>query len=251
MKKKNGFTVVELIVSFSLTLVVVYFLFQIILIVKDMYVNNGIKSALLNKQAIMNEKIYSDFRNKEIQIAKNCGMDCLLFIFKDGSKSILKIEENNNLFHYGDYTTKLADGSKFEPIEASVEKVEGVTSGNDSILRISIPITSTIVEGNYGINAIYQYQSSTTSISDITFIGNEGTTIYLKGESEMTIAKDSTFTDPGVFTIQEDGQVIENDARIVTTGTVNTSLTGTYTITYELKVDGITIDKRIRKVIVE
>lgn len=251
MKKKNGFTVVELIVSFSLTLVVVYFLFQIILIVKDMYVNNGIKSALLNKQAIMNEKIYSDFRNKEIQIAKNCGMDCLLFIFKDGSKSILKIEENNNLFHYGDYTTKLADGSKFGPIEASVEKVEGVTSGNDSILRISIPITSTVVEGNYGINAIYQYQSSTTSISDITFIGNEGATIYLKGESEMTIAKDSTFTDPGVFTIQEDGQVIENDARIVTTGTVNTSLIGTYTITYELKVDGITIDKRIRKVIVE
>lgn len=173
MKKKNGFTVVELIVTFSLTLTIVYFLFQVILILKDMYVNNGMKSSFLNQQAIMNEKIYDDFRTKKIQNAENCGMDCIRFTFIDGSESTLKIDVENKIFHYGDYTTKLVEGSQFGPLDAKIEMVSGVTSGNNAILQIVIPITSKVVDGNYGINAIYQYNSNETSIYNLTFIGNE------------------------------------------------------------------------------
>ena len=216
-----------------------------------MYVNNGVKSSLLNKQAIMNEKIYNDFRNKRVTIASNCGKNCLVFIFSDQTQSVLKIDEENQIFHYGDYTTKLVEGSKFGTLEAKVETVVGVdVTKTDSMIRISIPVTNNLLKGDYGVNAIYQYNSHLTSISDVTFNGIGGSNIYLKGSSSMSIAIGQTFTDPGYFTIDENGAIVENDSRIIKTGTVNTSQAGTYTLTYQLKSGDTVIDTKTRTVVV-
>ena len=49
----NGFTVVELIVSFSLTLVITVFLFQIVINLKNLYTNSVIKTELVNIQSLV------------------------------------------------------------------------------------------------------------------------------------------------------------------------------------------------------
>lgn len=249
MKKKNGFTVVELIVSFSLTMIVVLFLFQTIILLKDMYINNGIKSTLLNKQAIMNEKLYHDFRNKGIRVAANCGENCLTFIFEDNSRSVLRIDKENNLFHYGDYTTKLTEGSSFGELSAFTKTTPGVSAyKNDSFIQIQIPITNSVVDGDFGVNAIYQYNSRITSISDVSLNG-EGNLLYLKGSSEMKITSGTVFQDPGYYVVDSSGNILEYDSRVQTSGVVGSD-PGEYLLTYRLIVNGVAVDTKIRKVIV-
>ena len=88
---KKGFTVIELIVSFSLVMIVVVILLQVVVLVKNLYVNAAIKTELLNKQAIMNRKVSEQFTNKDIKAAVRCGKGCLTFIYEDDSSSNLII----------------------------------------------------------------------------------------------------------------------------------------------------------------
>lgn len=252
MKKKNGFTVVELIVSFALVMIVVYFLFQIILALKEMYVSNATKSVLLNKQAIINEKIYEDFRNKEIKIASNCGNNCLVFIFSDNTSSVLKVDTDNKTFHYGDYTTKLEEGSSFGSMSASIEKISTSDATKyDSILIVKIPITNLLLDGDYGVNAIYQYNSHLTSIGNVTLENSSGSTIYLKGDTTMTVSLNGTYNEPGYFTLSSENAIIDNDSRVKVTNSINTKVSGTYTVTYELITQNVTVEKKTRTVIVK
>ena len=166
MKKKNGFTVVELVVSFSLVMVIVLFLFQIIISLREMYVNNGAKSSLLNKQALMMQQIYDDFRYHAITSFTNCGDDCVTFTFQNNTTTTLKIDRDQKLFEYGDYVTKLVDGSQFGDFIVSTETIPDVSSSKyDSILKIVISITNPLVEGDYGVTVVYQYNSNATTIS--------------------------------------------------------------------------------------
>ena len=71
MKTNKGFTTVELLVSFTLTAVIVFFLFEILFILKDLYVDTGIKTKLLTKQAVLTEKINDDVASKNLMKTLN------------------------------------------------------------------------------------------------------------------------------------------------------------------------------------
>ena len=59
MKKSNkGITIVELVVSISILSIVVLFLFQLILSLKEVYTSSGVKTEMLNKQAIINLHLF-------------------------------------------------------------------------------------------------------------------------------------------------------------------------------------------------
>ena len=68
---KKGFTVVELIVSFSLVMVIVIFLFQIIISLKNLSTNSGVKTELLNKQSLISNEINKKLNNNEIISLQN------------------------------------------------------------------------------------------------------------------------------------------------------------------------------------
>ncbi len=173
MKNKKGFTVVELIVSFGLTLTIAFFLMQIILILKDMYLANEVKAELLNKQALINDKIYDDFRNKDIDSVTSCGEQCIVFLFTDQTTSTLSIDQNNKVFHYGDYTTKIVSGSQFGEMEVLTHVSSNVeATRNNAFLEVHVPITNSLVPGDFGLNVIYQYNSRLKDIaySDVSAI---------------------------------------------------------------------------------
>lgn len=49
----KGFTVIELLASFSLTMLIVVFLFQIVLDLKDVFVNDSLKTQIINRNALI------------------------------------------------------------------------------------------------------------------------------------------------------------------------------------------------------
>ena len=261
---KKGFTVIELIVSFSLVMIVVVMLLQVVVLVKNLYVNAAIKTELLNKQAIMNRKISEQFTNKDIKAAVRCGKGCLTFIYEDDSSSNLIITEEENKFSFIDndsgtinYTTKLITGSSFGGIDITNETINGVADGkNNSFIKIKIPVKHTLVDGDFGINLVYQYDSRITAISDIVFDSqntNDGGTIVLKGSSDLTWSSNLAFQDPGYYVINADGSLCtpdaSNDCGVTINGTVGNELNHTYNLTYTFKVDGNVVDQKIRRVL--
>ena len=57
MKGNKGFTVVELIASFSLTMVISVFLFEVLIDVKDIFVETTIKTAIQEKMGLISKNI--------------------------------------------------------------------------------------------------------------------------------------------------------------------------------------------------
>ncbi len=250
-RKKNGFTTIELITTFGLVMTITILLFELVVSLKETYVNVAMRSLLLNKQAIMEQKIYDDFNYKKIKIASKCGKNCLTFFFEDNSQATLKIDTDTNIFTYGDYTIKLDDNTYFGDIEVTNKTLPGVAEDkNDSMIIIDIPIKNNLLDDDYGISAVYQYNSRETSISDIAFDDSSiDAKIFLKGSSEMKVAKGYTFDDPGYYTLVA-GEITDNDSRVVVNSTINIETPGNYEITYELYVSGELMETKVRKVTV-
>ena len=123
MKVNNkGVTIVELVVSISILTIIVLFLFQLILSLKEVYNSSGIKTEMLNKQAIINREINDDLYDKQLELARSCStspdiINCISFYFKDGTSKrlefIQKTDSSPAYLVYGDYKTELASGSDF------------------------------------------------------------------------------------------------------------------------------------------
>lgn len=255
MKNNKGFTVVEIIVSFVLTSIIVLLLFELIIILKELYVTAGIKSQLLTKQTIMSEKINSDLNTKKIIIANRCGTTCINFVFDDSSTSRLEIDRKNNTFSYGDYKTELIAGSQFGNIKVSTNSVVGVATGrNNSIVTITIPIIHSLLEQQeYGINVVYQYDNRDAAITDLSFedILDVDRNIYLIGSSDATAFTGIGYEELGYYVMYDNGTVIENDPNVTVTGVVGNEVGKTYELTYTITdTNGIIMDQVVRRVTV-
>lgn len=244
---KKGSTIVELIVSITVLTVVVTFLFQTIISLKEVYNSSGIKTEMLNKQSLISKMINDDLRSRKIELATTCGGEnaCLAFYFQDGTQKklelIKKTETTPAYFVYGDYKTELVNQSNFGSYEISSEtlyEVVGLT--NDSILNLNIPITHPLLNNqDYGIKIVYPYNSKTTSITDLSIEENIGVNdIYLAGSSNMIWYSSVEFVDPGYFYLDENKNLIKatdtTDTVLVTRSNINNNK---MTITYQSKLD--------------
>lgn len=253
MKNNKGFTVIELVVSFVLTSVIVLLLFQLVIVLKELYISAGIRSQLLTKQTIISQKINSELNDKEIIVASRCGTTCIEFIFDDDSISRFEIDRKNNTFSYGDYKTSLVNGSQYGNIKVSTNTSLEVGAGkNNSIVRINVPIYHSLFEGDdYGINVIYQYDNRLTSITDLSFedILDVDRHIYLTGSSEMIGFTGIPYEELGYYVVYDDGTITQNDPKVVIEGEVGNEVGKTYEITYTITdSNGIIMDQVSRKV---
>ena len=170
MKNNKGFTVVELITSFSLAMIVVIFLFQLILSLKEFYVTSGMKTELLMRQANITEKINNDFINKQLIDIDPCGNNCIEFTFQDNTKKRLQVNKEALTIEYGTFKTKYVDGSNFGSLIIDADTTPNVAGGKkNSILKIKLPVNHDLISGDYGIDIVYQYDSRIINISDDAF----------------------------------------------------------------------------------
>lgn len=251
---KKGFTTVELLVSLSLTAVIVLFLFQIIFVLKDLYVSNGIKIKLLTKQSTLNSMIYDDFISKKITLATKCGDNCIDFYFDGSPYKRLSYNKASKTITYGSFATKLIEGSKFGNINIKTEVL--TTSYNinqlNGILTISIPIYHDLIpKEDFGINVIYLYNSNKTSLAglNITDIVDAERQIYLVNENDIAF-EGLPYKDPGYYVLNSlTSEVVHNDTSVEVTGEVNTNKIGNYYKSYTLyDMNGNIMDHKVRTI---
>lgn len=189
---KKGFTIIELIVSFTLVTVISIMLFQLIFSLKELYVSGDIKTTLLNKQGIMVKKIYEDLNNKDLTSITSCGVSCLTFSYSGENKNLL-VDVAANTLTYDNYTMKLSEGSYFDEIDFKYGIIDtSSTSLDNSEYNISIPIRSKFLSNDdFGIHIIKTYNSNEVTINNHISVSSakltaNGINLDLRADNEIT-----------------------------------------------------------------
>lgn len=192
MKQNKGFSIVELIVSFSLTMIIVIILFEIIISLKNVYENSITKSALISSQNILTDYIYSDLNDYGLASVSACGDNCIQFVYKNGDSKNLSWEyeydetsqrQSFQKIQYGDYAVDLITNSKFDLSLGATQSsykfigvkvcsyVQSYDSNDVYFFDIKLPIYNTKFEGqDFGLNILYTFLGgSETSLSSLPY----------------------------------------------------------------------------------
>lgn len=168
--KTQGFTVIELLVSFTLTALVMTFLFEVVISLKNLYHKTEVQTELISKQSLISRLINEDFANKKISKIERCNgkSNCYnIYYYKDETMNVNNTEtitlsiESSNVIRYGDNAyIKLDDNSRFGNISFKLdgETNNGNISFNDeqSVMKVTIPITNTTLDKDFDVYAVYQ-----------------------------------------------------------------------------------------------
>jgi len=165
----DGFTAVELMVSFTLTMIIMVMLFQIILILKDVYVSSGVKTELLLKNSNFLRYIQTDLHSRDLTSLRECGDNCYRFSYADGESLDLVMDLEANTIAYGSYKVKMVDGTVMRPMEAHLYRDSTVDLGNDTIISILLPIRNKILPTqNSDISIVFQVDSKSNFVTDLS-----------------------------------------------------------------------------------
>ena len=243
----KGFTTIELIVSFTLVTVITVLLFQLIFVLKDLYVFSGMKIKLLTKSAKINIPINDDIATKNLVSGSKVSDTEIQLCFADDTCKNLSFDRAGKSITYGNLMQKLVPGSEFGNI---IIKTETFLQASDtktlnSMLTIKIPIYTNLIEGeDFGVNLVYLYNSNVKNFShlNIADITNNQGDLVLIGNVSDTAYKDVVYNDPGY-------QSVNDDCFVNVSSSVDTSKTGIYYITYTLydKFKNV-LDQKIRTV---
>lgn len=175
---KKGFTVVELMTTFVLVSIVAFLLIRLTITLKEIYINGDMKTFLLTKQGTMTSKIYKDLEEKNLTAITSCTNNeevvnnCINFVYSSGTKQ-LKIDKNNKYITYDNYAIKLDKSGYF-----GNSSIDVYNSDNGNILNLKVPIYNKLINGDFGINIVYQLNNEITFDNNITFDDtNTGVTV--------------------------------------------------------------------------
>lgn len=149
MKKNKGFTLVEVIVSFALTMIIVLFLFQLIITLKNIYNNNFVTSDLVLKQSNINQMINKDLMVSNLGEVTSIDNDsinnCYNINFQYGRRNLCYNKENNTI-SYNDYEFELIKNSNIGDVSVLA---------SDGMLFINIGITYPDIDNNFDVKVAY------------------------------------------------------------------------------------------------
>lgn len=165
---KKGFTLVELLTSIVLSSTVLILLLQVLLTLKDLYINDSIKTELLIKKSNIVKRINSTFEESSIRTIRNCDSNsnnCLKFTLVNGSEYELSLDRTNKIIKFGSFNIKLINSSEiYNDLDVcyfynTKSTLIGSTAYNTGI-RIRIPVKDNLLEEYFDMNIIYQYNGS-------------------------------------------------------------------------------------------
>jgi len=245
---KKGMTVVELIVSFSLTMVIVVFLIQIIINLSKIYDSNSKKTELLNSQAIISDSINTAFISKQLVNVSDCGDNCYKFYYKTGDTDTLKLE--NDVLTFDNVAMKLNNATYGEIMLDAIYMPTIEDDSNNALLILDIPIESQI-DYNFDVRVIYSFNSYTSSL-DNYFMYQGSNYLELKGNIYQVLDSVTKYVEPGYTVYDKSGNVVSGNVSIESTLPAYPYGTGTYEIKYKLKdKSGNVISEITRSVVVE
>lgn len=172
LNDQRGLTIIELVTSFSITMVTLVFLFNIVVILKESYVINSKKSDLVVQQSLLSNSLNQDLHdNATSMFPVTCPANynlCYRVTLKNNTTKDLLISESKAEIKYGD--VMLSDDSF--SINTANTKIcnytqDNVTNNLDSVLMIKVDIDSNVVENyEFGIYVINLYDSAKFSLGN-------------------------------------------------------------------------------------
>ena len=152
---KKGFTVIELLASFSIAMTILIVLFNVVIMMKDNIADINTKSNMLVSKDNLAYNINKKFSEKDISSITICedGVKCYLFTYSDDSTD--KLVYNTDSITFNNYTFDItSDITVNEPT---------VTEHYDSM-------NSTTYDGYFIINIPIQFDKKDYSIKAIKYI---------------------------------------------------------------------------------
>lgn len=144
----KGFTVVELIAAFSITMVISIFLFELLLEVKDIFVETSIKTNIEEKTAIISKNINNLF-TEENNIIVNCNNNICTI---NGNQITIN---NDNIVIKNQKFTMPKDGD--ETIKITNTPIENMKLGNEGYVKVQFSLTSPNLSKPYEYNVVFYY----------------------------------------------------------------------------------------------
>lgn len=203
---KKGFTLIELITTFALATVIIIILLNIISIIKNIYVQNNIKSTLAIEQSNLSKLMNEKFNNKlQYYVACNEGDYCYIFSFENEESVKLVVEKNK--ISFGEYVYKLDKNTEVKNPTLTREYVDlDDTENTNNFLVINIPIINKLYPKlNFGVNLVYfnnEYmynEKISFQIGDTTYEAYEGMT--------WKDWVDSSFNSDKSFSLEGSGEI--------------------------------------------
>lgn len=167
MKNNKGFTLIEIITTFSVITVVITLLFQIIISLRELYIKGDLQTTLLTKQGIITKKINDDLKELKLASITSCGAFCITFHYQTGVAYNLSLNIENNQIIYHDYTWELPEGARIGTVNTTVYKDASSATGPNAILKIEVPISHKLLEKDYGLFTLYQYNANAINIPTV------------------------------------------------------------------------------------
>lgn len=152
MKNNKGFTVVELLASFTLTMIIVVFLFEIVLELKNIYINESIKTESINKNAVVATAIHKLLDEPNFSNVSCNGNTCTI------TPSNKTINIGNKTVTVGNQKFTYPDKTELQNLEIEVIPYVATTA-NHNIVKIRYDVVSADLDKPIKFNYIYTYTS--------------------------------------------------------------------------------------------
>ena len=167
MKKKNGFTLVELLVSFVLITVVSMALFKTTLSLQQKQQVNLAKNKYKAFTVALNNTMQKDFLTDKLLSIKTCGINCYDIIYEKKGKIRFNLDRETNKLTYGAIVHELPSDYQFYD-NVSVRYFNNLGApGLNSFIILSIPVKSSLQPDLEEIKYMYQYNNEEYTVEII------------------------------------------------------------------------------------
>lgn len=175
MKKKNGFTMVELLVSLVLITTLSIALFKAVANIQKKEQINIARNSLTAFKTVLNNNIEIDFINDTITELYSCGDNCFDITYKNKGKVRLNLEDN--IITYGSMKEEIPKNYKLYS-NMSITFYETDEGNKNAYVLLTIPIKGDLEKGFENIKYMYLYNSKENPINDnaleVTLDYNDG-----------------------------------------------------------------------------
>ena len=166
---KKGFTLIEVLVSLSLVSVIAIFLFQIIFIIRDIYVEKSVKSELYIESSNISNLINKEILTKansgvELSDVRKISSDQAYLTYSDGTSMYINIDRDTNTISYGNYNTHILSSASIGVLDLYQNyEINGLAK--NGVFYIKIPITHPSYNNDFSIRIMSRYDSTKTLVT--------------------------------------------------------------------------------------
>lgn len=162
MKINNkGFTVVELLASFVLTMIIVVFLFEIVLELRNVYINETVRTEVINKNAVVASSVNKMLEDKPISSVSCTGASCNITVINTNTGA----SENKSISVSGRTVTVdkqkivFPDKVTLENVSLKQEKIPTDINADNTIIKIGYKVKSADLDKDIEFDLVYSYMS--------------------------------------------------------------------------------------------